>query len=366
MRTSDHTFDDDILIFDAHCDTANVLTDQSDYFITKNKSHLAVQKIRKGGLNAQIFALWVNPLYSPFNPMKKAVSLYNALDKYIFSSPWAKKVTSTHEMERAIKNNTFACWISLEGGHTIENSPKNLDVLYSLGVRCMTLTHTKNTAWADSSGEPPRWDGLNKLGKEIVGRMERLGLIIDISHASDGTVEDVFNTTSIPIMASHSNVRTICDIPRNLPDDFIKEISERKGFIGVNFYPGFLKKSIYTQLITNLNKLQKNYRKSIKDKENDPDALHRAEMKVYSKMVEGIKTTDLNAVIDHILYIMDIGGSDCVGLGSDFDGIPLTPSNLTDVSCYPALIEGLSNNGLLMSDIRKIMGLNLFNFLNQF
>ena len=366
MTTLTYPTDKDILIFDAHCDTANVLPDQSDYFITKNQSHLAVEKIHKGGLNAQIFALWINPLYAPFKPMKKALSLYNALEKSIFSLPWAKKVTSTIEMERALQNNPLACWLSLEGGHIIENRPENLDEFYSLGIRCMTLTHTKNTDWADSSGDSPRWDGLNKLGKEIVSKMEKMGMIIDISHASDNTVEDVLNTTSVPIMASHSNARALCDIPRNLPNDFIKEIAERKGFIGINFYPGFLKKAIYKQLITNLDKLKQDYHKSIKGNENNPDALHRAEMKIYPKMVEGVDAIDLTAVIDHILYIMDMGGIDCVGLGSDFDGIPSTPSDLTDVSCYPALIEGLSNNGLQKSEIRKIMGLNLFNFLKQF
>lgn len=357
---------DDILIFDAHCDTANVVLDQSDYFIKKNQAHLELRKIREGGLNAQIFALWVNPVYSSFGPMKKALLLHETLDKSIFSSKWATKVTSTQEMASALNNQSLACWLSLEGGHILENSASNLDVFYSQGVRSMTLTHTKNTDWADSSGEPSRWDGINRLGETIVGKMEQIGMIIDISHSSDKTVEDVFDTTSTPLMASHSNARGICDVPRNLPDDFIKEISERKGYIGINFFPGFLDKTIYEEIISNQKKLDKDYQEIIKGKENDPEALNKAEMDLYQKMVTGISETDLTAVIDHICNISDIGGIDCVGLGSDFDGIPATPTDLTDVSCFPALIEGLINKGFRRDDIRKIMGLNLLTFLQQF
>jgi len=325
-----------------------------------------MDKIRKGGLKAQIFAIYVNPVYSPYRSLKKALLLYNTLEKKLFTPGYGIKVTSTSEMETAIKKGKLACWLSLEGGHIIENSIEILELFYFLGIRSMTLTHTKNTDWADSSGDEPKWDGLNKLGRQIIEKMNKLGMAIDVSHVSDKTVEDVLEVTSMPIMASHSCARNLCDIPRNIPDDLIKEIAERKGYIGINFFPGFLKNNISKQVMDNLEKYKEGYKEKIKGNEDNPDFLNKAEMDLYKKIVIGNDKVDLKAIIDHIVHISEIGGIDCVGLGSDFDGIPSTPTNLTDVSCYPALVNGLYEQGFKEIEIRKIMGLNLFNFLKQF
>ena len=230
---------EDVMVFDAHCDTANVLYNQSFYSIKENKRHLSVEKARIGGLKAQIFALYVNPAYAPYRSIKKALLLYITLENKLFSSGNAVKVTSTIEMESALKKDKLACWLSLEGGHIIENSIEMLELFYKLGIRCMTLTHSKNTDWADSSGDKPKHDGLNKLGRKIIEKMNELGMVIDVSHSSDKTVEDVLDISSMPIMASHSNARALCDIPRNLSDDLIREIAEKNGYIGVNFFPGF-------------------------------------------------------------------------------------------------------------------------------
>jgi membrane dipeptidase len=366
MNIKSKSLNNDLLIFDSHCDTANVLLDHSAYFIEKNQSHLTFEKIRKGGLKAQIFAIWVNPVYSTNRSLNKAMLLYNTLEKNIISQEQCIKVTSTTEMQSAIKKEKFACWLSLEGGHIIENSIENLEKFYSLGFRSMTLVHTKNTDWADSSGDKPQWDGLNKLGKKIIKKMDELKMAIDVSHSSDKTVEDVLEVTSMPVMASHSCSRVLCDISRNIPDNLIREIAERNGYIGVNFFPGFLKKNIYDQVTKNMKKYEKWYQKKIEGKENNPDILNQAELELYNKIVEGNDKVDLNTVIDHIAHIADVGGIDCVGLGSDFDGIPSTPTDLTDVSCYPSLIEGLSDRGFNRDEIQKIMGLNLFNFLKYF
>lgn len=356
----------DMLIFDSHCDTANVLLNDKNYFINKKQSHLDITKIRKGGLKAQIFAIWVNPIYSPFRSIKKALLVFQALENNFFSKGHGVKVTSTREMSSVIKNNKLACWISLEGGHIIENSPEILEFFYSIGVRSMTLTHTKNTDWADSSGDKPKWDGLNKFGKKIISKMDKLGIAIDISHASDKTVENVLETTTMPIMASHSCARNLCDIPRNLPDDLIVEIAKRKGYIGINFFPGFLKKKIYDQIMKNLEKYKKEHEEKFEQNKNNPDELNQAELELYNKMVDGIDQVNLYAVIDHIVHIAEIGGIECVGLGSDFDGIMSTPTDLTDVSCYPSLVGGLSERGFKKNEIQNIMGINLLNYLKNF
>jgi membrane dipeptidase len=366
MKKNNEDLIKNLLIFDAHCDTANVLLDQPFYFVKKNQSHVSRDKIRKGGLKAQIFAIWVNPVYSPYRSIKKALLLYQVLEKHIFSPGYGTKVTTIRGMESSIKKGELACWLSLEGGHIIENSIEILEFFYSLGFRCMTLTHSKNTDWADSSGDKPRWDGLNKLGRKIITKMDELNMVIDVSHSSDKTVEDVLELTSRPIMASHSCARALCDIPRNIPDDIIKEIAKRNGFIGINFFPGFLKKTIYDKVTKNIEKHKKWYKKIIEDKKGDPDILNQVELELYMKTAKVTEKVDLYAVIDHIIHIAEIGGIDCVGIGSDFDGIPSTPSDLSDVSCYPALATGLSQKGFNKKEIRQIMGMNLYNFLKRF
>lgn len=357
---------EDVMVFDAHCDTANVLYNQSFYSMQEITQHLDIEKAKMGGLKAQIFALYVNPVYMPYRSIKKALLLYATLENKLFSSGRAVKVTSTIEMDSALKKDKLACWLSLEGGHIIENSIEILELFYKLGIRCMTLTHSKNTDWADSSSDEPKHDGLNKLGRNVIKKMNELGMVIDVSHSSDKTVEDVLEFSSIPIMASHSNPRALCDIPRNLSDDLIREIAHRNGYIGVNFFPAFLKKNIYEQLMKNIEKNSDWLKKTLQDNEDDPDIINKADIDLSLKIVEGTDNVDLNAVIDHITHIIDIGGINCVGLGSDFDGIPFTPTDLTDVSCYPALIDGLILRGFKAQEIHKIIGLNLFHFLKQF
>ena len=356
---------DNMLIFDAHCDTVNALTNDPTYFINKNNSHLSFEKIKKGGLKAQIFAIWVNPAYAQNRQMKKALGLYRVLEKELFNKNLGEKVTSIKEMDSAIANNKLACWIFLEGGHIIGDSIENLEYFYSLGVRGMTLTHTKNTGWADSSNEEPKWDGLNELGRKIVSRMNKLGMAIDISHCSDKTVKDVLEISESPVMASHSCARSLCDIPRNLSDDLISEIASNNGYIGVNFFPRFLSQKVYDQTLANLKKYENWYKEETNKNKDDPDMLNRLELELYDKMLEGTNKVDMSVLIDHISHIIDIGGIDCVGLGSDFDGINTTPIDLTDVSCYPALINELYNRGFHKNEVRKIMGINLYKFLKK-
>jgi len=356
----------DLLIFDAHCDTVHALTGPSIDFRKRKQGHVDLEKSRKGGLKAQIFALYVNPIYAPNRSLKQALLLYQTLEKKVFSPGYGMKVTSTAEMDSALRKNILACWLSLEGGHIIEDSVEILDLFASLGIRCMTLTHMKNTGWADSSGDKPRWDGLNPLGKKIVTCMQELRMIIDVSHAADTTVEDVLDSTSVPFMASHSNARALCDIPRNLPDTLIKEIAARNGYIGVNFFPVFLRKTIYDQVSRNIEKYEQRHQNILRQKKDDPDSISKEESNLFKKYVIGTKKVDVNAVIDHIDHIVSVGGIDCVGLGSDFDGINSTPSDLSDVSCYPALIDGLIERGYTRKEIQRIMGLNLYCFLQHF
>ena len=354
----------DLFIFDAHCDTACVLFDQPVSF-SKSPAHLDRQKIRKGGLQAQVFALWVDPLLAPHRAMKRALQLLQTMEQKVFAPKYAAKVTSLTEMAAAHNQKKLAAWLFLEGGHIIENSPEILHIFYSLGVRGLTLTHSKNTDWADSTTDTPRANGLTALGRQIVRQLEHMGMAIDVSHASDQTISHVLQTTAVPIMASHSNSRKLCPIPRNLPDKFILEIAARRGFIGVNFFPAFIKRRVFDQIEANFQKFEKEIKERTRERLDDPDFLSQVDWEYYQRAVAGNDSVGLDELIDHIVHISTVGGIDCVGLGSDFDGIPSTPTGLKDTAAYPALVAALQKRGFQEKEIRKICGLNLKNFLGR-
>ncbi len=354
----------DLLVFDAHCDTASMLFDQPWDF-RSHPGHLDLRKARKGGLKAQIFAVWVDPLLAPHRAMKRALQLLQTMEQKVFQPKLAAKVTSTAEMAAALDRKKLAAWLFLEGGHIIENSPEILHVFYSLGVRGMTLTHSKNTDWADSATDAPRARGLNALGRQIVGQMAEIGMAIDVSHAADQTIAQVLKATTVPVMASHSNARKLCPIPRNLPDEFIREIGARRGFIGANFFPAFIQRRVFDQIEENFN----GFAREIKDRSrghlDDPDYLSRVEWEYYVRAAAGNDAVAMNDLIDHIVHIASTGGIDCVGLGSDFDGIPSTPTGLAGAAAYPALAAALQQRGFREKEVRKICGLNLRNFLRR-
>jgi membrane dipeptidase len=354
----------DLFIFDAHCDTASVLFDQPWSF-ARSSAQLDLAKIKKGGLQAQIFALWVDPLLAPHRAMKRALQLLQTMEQKVFAPGYALKVVTPAEMEAARRRRKLAAWIFLEGGHIIENSLEILHIFFSLGVRGMTLTHSKNTDWADSTTDKPRARGLTALGREIVGRMARLGMAIDISHASDRTIASVLETTPVPIMASHSNARKLCHIPRNLTDDFIRTIAARRGFIGVNFCPAFVKRRVFDQIEENFAAFAGEIKERTKGRLDDPEFLSQVEWEYFLRAVVGTDRVTIDEVIDHIVHIAAIGGIDCVGLGSDFDGIPSTPAGLGNAAAYPRLAAALQRRGFRENEIRKICGLNLARFLGR-
>ena len=354
----------ELFIFDAHCDTASVLFDRP-YSFKKSPAHLDLLKVRQGRLQAQVFALWVDPLLAPQRAMKKALLLLNNLEKKVFAPGHALKVTSPASMEAALGQKKLAGWLFLEGGHIIENSPEILHIFYSLGVRGMTLTHSRNTDWADSTTDKPRHNGLSALGRRIVRQMAAMGMAIDISHASDRTIAHVLKTTAVPVMASHSNARKLCDIPRNLTDDFIRAIAKRRGFIGVNFCPAFITRRVFDQIEANFAKFAPEISERSKGRMDDPEYLSRIEWEYFLRSVTGTDAVGIEDVIDHVVHMASVGGIDCVGFGSDFDGIPATPVGLRNAAAFPALATALRKRGFRETEVRKVCGLNLKRFLGR-
>jgi membrane dipeptidase len=354
----------DLFVFDAHCDTATVLADKAWGF-RRSPAHIDLDKARNGGLRAQVFAVWVDPLFAPHRALKRGLEVLQALEAKAFAPGLAVKVSSVAEMDRAVAAGRLAAWVFLEGGHAIENSLEVLAVFRSLGVRGMTLTHGRNIDWADSSTDAPRLRGLSALGKRVVRQMERTGMAIDVSHVSDATARAVLQSVNVPLLASHSNSRSLCDVPRNLPDDLVRAIAAGGGFIGVNFHPAFIRRRVYEQIEENFSRFDKEIKARSRGREDDPKFLSDLEWEYFRKAVQGNERVFLDDLIDHVVHIAALGGIGCVGLGSDFDGIASTPADLRNAAHYPALAAGLRRRGFRESEVRRICGLNLRRFLRR-
>jgi membrane dipeptidase len=239
--------------------------------------------------------------------------------------------------------------MGMEGGHSIDNSLATLRMFSKLGVGYMTLTHGANTAWADSATDDPKANGLTAFGEAVVREMNWLGMLVDLSHVSPGTMEDALRVSAAPVIFSHSSARAICDHPRNVPDAILQRLPKNGGVVMVSFVPGFTapEGGARGQAMTAvLSKLRRQYA-------NDPKALDAATTKMYEEDPEPKAT--LAQVADHIDHIRKVAGIDHIGIGSDFDGVETLPEGLENVSTYPALT----------ADVRKILGKNVLRVMRQ-
>ena len=241
------------------------------------------------------------------------------------------------EVEQAIKAGKIASMIGMEGGHSIDDSLGTLRMFYALGARYMTLTHNGNLRWADAAADKPAVGGLSKFGEEVVREMNRLGMLVDLSHVSPDTMEDALRVTEAPVIFSHSSARAICNVPRNVPDNILQLVAKNGGIVMVTFVPGFISQAVA-----------------------DFDAKPEAERKGQTA-----PPATLAQVADHIDHIRKVAGIDHIGLGGDFDGITQTIVGLEDVSKYPDLTAELLKRGYKDDDVKKILGLNVLRVMRQ-
>ncbi|HEY2841510.1 MAG TPA: membrane dipeptidase, partial [Pirellulales bacterium] len=249
--------------------------------------------------------------------------------------------------------------IGVEGGHAIDNSLDSLARLYELGARYMTLSHSDTLEWVDSATDAPKSGGLSPFGEEIVRAMNRLGMLVDISHVSAETMKDVLGVSKAPVIASHSSAFAIARHPRNVPDDVLKEVAKNGGVIMVNFYSGFIvpeRAAIGGRLVAERIELRKANAK------DDDEAI---KMLRTNKEQEKLSPGSVHTLVDHIEHIIKVAGVDHVGLGSDYDGVTKLPDQLQDVSTYPYITQELLNRGHSHDEIRKILGGNLMRVLRQ-
>jgi len=353
------------VVMDAHCDSImRVIDDKVDLGVRSDEGHIDFVRMKEGGLDVQVFAVWVSPDYWKKGAKKRALDMIDAFDRNVTANPdLADKVLDVTSARRAVADGKIAAFLGIEGGHAIEDDPANIAAYYARGVRYMTLTWWNNTGWADGSGDKPRWGGLNDLGREIVREMNRVGMIVDVSHVSDDTFRDVMEVTSAPVIASHSNARALSDHHRNLSDEMLVEIARNGGVVGVNFVPGFLDADFARRSDALRGKLGPRFEAIDRRHRRNAAEARKERWALFNEEARALPPVTVDRVADHIDHIVSVAGIDHVGLGSDFDGFGVAVQGLSDCTGLPLVTAELVARGYSDGDISKILG---GNFLRVF
>jgi membrane dipeptidase len=363
------------ILVDSHVDAPDQLAAKwADVATRGSTAHFDIPRAREGGLTAPFFAIYVDQSYATDGgAARRALELIDLTHRVVDGHPKDLVLATTPaEIRAAKKAGKLALLMGIEGGHAIEDSLGVLRQMYRAGVRYMTLTHVNTNHWADSSGpfylpdfDPKKsavHNGLTEFGKDVVREMNRLGMIVDISHVSDATIHDVLEISRAPVMASHSSCRALTEMPRNLTDDQIKQIAAKGGVVMINFGSAFIDQKAYDALSARRDQARPEYLKIKQTYGKDPDRL-RAELTALSKRSAGAPVrADWTRVVDHIEHVIKLAGDDAVGIGSDFDGVEDPPVGLDDVSMYPKISEELLRRGHTEAQVKKVLGENFLAF----
>ncbi len=349
-------------VFDGHNDLPWALRTQDGLSfrtvdLTRDQPtlHTDLPRLKTGGVGAQFWSAFV-----PVDTAKKGAAVTTTLEQIDVIHRLVKQYPTQLEMaytvadiERIRKSGKIASLIGIEGGHSIDNSLGTLRMLYKLGVRYMTLTHSESLAWADSATDKPRANGLSKFGEEVILEMNALGMLVDLSHVSPETMRAALKISKAPVIFSHSSAKAIADHPRNIPDDVLKLLKANNGVAMVNFFSGFVVPEGARAM-----KRMFDVGRDLKAKYPDDELKYKEAMKAWQKQNDYPAGT-VHDVVDHIEHVIKIAGINHVGIGSDYDGISRLPKQLEDVSCYPAITQELLNRGYKKDDILKILGGNI-------
>jgi membrane dipeptidase len=330
---------------------------------SKLKSPLVtdIARLRAGGVGGQFWSVYIPPTMTGSIAVRAVLEQIDVVHQMMARYPDAFELALTaDDVERIHKKGKVASLIGMEGGHSIDNSLAMLRMTYALGARYMTLTHTKNVPWADSANDESKNNGLNSFGEEVIHEMNRLGMLVDLSHVSPDTMRCAIKVSKAPVIFSHSCARALCDDPRNVPDDVLKMVATNNGIVMVTFFPQYLTEPARKY------GLAKKEEWALLDKAY-PDDLERrrAEMKAWDAVHPIAEPATLKDVADHIDHVRKVAGIDHVGMGGDYEGFDGPPDGLEDVSCYPALLAELMNRGYSKDDIKKVAGLNLLRVMRQ-
>ena len=322
-----------------------------------------IPRLTAGGVGAQFWSVYV-PAPAPGQDPATAVTatldqidiVYRMVERY--PKTFAIALTAD-DVERIRKQDKIASLIGMEGGHSINSSLGVLRRMYQLGARYMTLTHSLNTPWADSATDTPKSNGLSKFGEDVVREMNRLGMMVDLSHTSPATMAAALRVTAAPVIFSHSSARALTDVPRNVPDDILRQVKTNDGIVMVTFVPGFV-----SQEVADYNKKESDQRARLLTALNNNESAVNAAMVDWRRLNPSPRASLLQ-VADHVDHIRKIAGIEHVGFGGDFDGITAVVVGLEDVSCYPQLVAELLRRGYSDDDIRKITNRNILRVMRE-
>ena len=344
-------------VFDGHNDLPWAIRNQAassfdkmDIALPQPGLHTDIPRLREGNVGAQFWSVYV-----PANTAEDGTAFLKTLEQIELVRAMVDRypdtfmlALSTDDIRRSRRTSRIASLIGVEGGHAIEDSIGKLRRLYSLGTRYMTLTHSANLSWADSATDAAEHRGLTPFGEGVVREMNRLGMLVDLSHVSEATMADALEVSRAPVIFSHSSARTIASHPRNVPDSILKQLTANGGVVMVNFYSGFIHPESARR------------RENMFDVMRDLRVKHPLEADYRSAMTRWrvsnpILPGSVHDVVDHIDHIVKVAGIEHVGLGSDYDGVSMLPAQLEDVSTYPVITQELLNRGYSRRDIHRIL-----------
>ena len=351
------------IVADTHDDTTQLLLDPKFNLAERHSSgSIDIPRMREGGMSAIFFSIWIPSKVTGPAAVQKALDQIDAVHEQIRKHPKDLVLATTAEQIRqARKEGKIAALIGVEGGHMIASDLGVLRMYAALGVRYMTLTHSGNDEWADSSTDKPTHNGLTDFGKDVVREMNRLGVIVDISHVSDKTFYDALAVSKAPPFASHSSCRAICDAPRNMTDQMMKDLAAKGGVVQINYHVGFL-----SQEFRNAEKADPKINEAIAKEvtrrcgsdANEGCMLIEGDRVTREYVAKGVlPRVDYTKIIEHIDHAVKVAGIEHVGLGSDFDGANM-PYGMEDATMLPKITEALLQKGYSEGDVRKILGEN--------
>ena len=363
------------LVIDTHADTTQRLLDE-DFDLANppagDQGNLDFAKAKAGNLGAEFFSIWVEPKEFKGQYAHRTLDLIDAVYQQAAKHPdKMMMVFSPVGIDLAHREHRLAALLGIEGGHSIENDIRLLRDYYHMGVRYMTLTWSNTNEWADSSGDITdtsiqHHNGLTEFGKDVVYEMNRLGMMVDISHVSDKTFYDTLLASRAPVIASHSSSRVLTNHPRNMTDDMLRAVARGGGVVMVNYYSAFVDEN-WRKAYDGQAKERTAATDAVAEKYKDADPVtrYRETDKVAKEWAAKIPRPPFEDIIDHIDHVAKVAGIDHVGLGSDFDGTPSMPEGMDSAADLPKITEGLLKRGYTAAQIRKILGGNLMRVFRQ-
>ena len=349
------------IVVDTHDDTTQRFLDgKFDIGGRHSDGSIDVPRMREGGLDAIFFSIWIPSKITGQEAVNRALTQIDAVREQVRTHPKDLALcTTAAEVGTAYKQGKIAALMGVEGGHMINSDLDVLRKFASLGVRYMTLTHSGNDEWADSSTGKPTHNGLTDFGKDVIREMNRLGVIVDISHVSDKTFYDALEINKAPMIASHSSCRAICDVPRNMTDQMMKDLAANGGVVQINYHVGFL-----SQEFRNAEKANPEINKAIAEEvqrrcgDNEACQLLEGDRLTREYVEQGkLPRVGWTKIIEHIDHAVKVSGVDHVGLGSDFDGANM-PYGMEDATKLPKISDALLKSGYSEGDVKKILGEN--------